>query len=137
MVRTHSARRFRRALDARVIEEAIRRVRAATGAEVRVVVSPAFWGSVRRNAERAFRLFGLADSRHQHGVLLFVVPRRRAFVILGGAGLHARAGEDLWRDARDRLAQAFKQGRYTEGILEAVERIGDEIARHFPAPPAG
>jgi uncharacterized membrane protein len=131
-VRTHSTRSFRRAIDRAAIEAAIRRVRETTTGDIAVVIAPAFWGSVRHNAERLLRLLRLGSSAHRNGVVLLIVPRRRSFAIFGDAGIHERSGEELWREARDGLAAAFREGRYTEGVVEAVERIGRELARHFP-----
>jgi uncharacterized membrane protein len=131
-----SSRKFRNAIDAAAIEVAIDRVRRTTTGDLRVVIAPAFWGSVRHNADRALALIGHGRAA-RNGVLLFIVPRRREFAIVGDAGIHARAGEDLWTGARDRLGEAFRSGRYTEGIIEAVEAIGAALSRHFPKPPAG
>jgi uncharacterized membrane protein len=121
-----------RKLDRKAIEDAIRRVHEDTSGEVRVVISPFFWGSVRKNGERTFRGLGLHSAKRHNAVLLFIVPRRRTFVVLGDAGIHERAGQDLWHDVRDRLAGAFSRDQFTEGIVEAVDRIGEQLARHFP-----
>jgi len=139
VVTARSAGSLRRAIDRKAIEAAIARIHTETTGEVRVMISPFFWGSVRRRARRAFRVLGLHRARHKNGVLIFLVPRRREVAILGDAGIHGRAGEDLWREARDRLTAAFGRGLYTEGIVEAIETVGRELALHFPAavtPPA-
>jgi uncharacterized membrane protein len=130
-----SSRAFRETLDGAAIEAAIERVRRTTTGDLRVVISPAFWGNVRHNAERALGLLGHGRA-HRNGVVLFIVPRRRTFAIVGDGAIHARAGDDLWRGARDGLAKAFRQGRYTEGIVETIDAIGAELARHFPTNPA-
>ena len=129
-----SAGSLRRAIDRKAIEAAIARIHSETTGEVRVMISPFFWGSVRKRARRAFRVLGLPRARQKTGVLIFLVPRRREVVILGDAGIHGRTSEDLWREARDRLTSAFARGRYTEGIVEAIATIGRELAVHFPAP---
>jgi uncharacterized membrane protein YgcG len=131
-----SSRKFRNAIDAAAIEAAIDRIRRTTTGDLRVVISPAFWGSVRHNADRALALVGHGRAA-RNGVLLFIVPRRREFAIVGDAGIHALAGEDLWIGVRDRLREAFRSGRYTDGIIEAVEAIGAALALHFPKPTSG
>jgi uncharacterized membrane protein len=130
-----SSRKFRNAIDVAAIEAAIDRMRRTTTGDLRVVISPAFWGNVRHNADRALALVGHGRAA-RNGVLLFIVPRRREFAIVGDAGIHALAGEDLWTGVRDRLGEAFRSGRYTEGIIEAVETIGASLSRHFPKPAA-
>jgi len=133
MVTARSAGRLRRAIDRNAIEAAIARIHTETTGEVRVMISPSFWGNVRKRARRAFRVLGLPRAKQKNGVLIFLVPRRREVVILGDAGIHGRAGEDLWREARDRLTAAFARGLYTEGIVEAIQTVGRELAIHFPA----
>ena len=129
-----SAGGLRRAIDRKAIEAAIARIHTETTGEVRVMISPLFWGSVSKRARRAFRVLGLHRARHKNGVLIFLVPRRREVAILGDAGIHGQAGEDLWREARDRLTASFARGRYTEGIVDAIDPIGRELALHVPAP---
>lgn len=131
-VATHSTRSFRRAIDRAAIEDAIRRVRETTTGDIAVVIAPAFWGSVRHNAERLLRLLRVGTAAHGNGVVLLIVPRRRSFAIVGDAGIHDRSGAQLWHEARDVLAAAFREGRYTDGVVEAIDRVGRELARHFP-----
>lgn len=121
-----------RAIDVATVEATIARAEQRTTGEIRVSLAPLFWGDVRRTAERAFARLGIDSTQARNGVLIFVAPGRRRFVILGDEGIDARVGPQLWDQVSAALGVAFRQGRYTRGLNEAIETIGDALARHFP-----
>jgi uncharacterized membrane protein len=122
-----------RAIDVPAIEATIARVEQQTSGEIRVSLAPLFWGDVRRTAERAFARLDIGSTRARNGVLIFVAPARRQFVILGDQGIDILVGPQLWDQVSAALGDAFSEGRYTAGLSEAIETIGEALARHFPA----
>jgi uncharacterized membrane protein len=66
-------------------------------------------------------------------VLIFVAPWRRGFAILGDDGIHRRVEDGFWDATARLLADAFRRGDHTSGIVAAVEVIGARLAVHFPA----
>jgi uncharacterized membrane protein len=42
--------------------------------------------------------------------------------------------QGAWDDALAAMSAAFAQGRYADGAVEAVRRIGALIGERFPAP---
>jgi uncharacterized membrane protein len=124
--------RLLRTLDTARVEGAIRRAEASTSGEIRVSVAGFFRGDARQLAEAAFRRVGIAATRHRNGVLVLIAPTRRTVVVLGDEGIHARAGDDFWRAVSDRLTNRFRDGDFSGGLVEAIERIGRELAAHFP-----
>lgn len=123
---------LKRALDEDRVRAAIEAAEARSSGEIRVAAATFFWGSVRREAERAFDRLGMRATKERNGVLLFLVPSRRRFVILGDEGLHRHVGQALWDALAESLSARFAAGDFTGGVVEAVERVGDELARHFP-----
>ncbi len=120
-------------LDVPAIEATIARAEVRTSAEIRVSLAPWFWGDVRRTAERAFQRLGMATTREHNAVLLFVVPARRSFAVIGDTAIHARVGTRYWVEIVERLSAAFAGEQYTEGLRAAIEAIGERLAREFPA----
>ena len=60
-----------RSIDSNRIQEAIRQAEKRTSGEIRVSVSPLFWGDVRKAAEKAFERHGHdRDEGSQCGVVL-------------------------------------------------------------------
>ena len=124
------------AIDTARVREAISRAEDRTSGEIVVSLSPFFWGSVDNAARRAFVRLGISQTRQRNGVLFFSVPARGRFVVLGDSGIHDRAGQQLWEKVAAHLERHFKQKLYTEGLVLAIEEVGEQLAAHFPYDPA-
>lgn len=125
-----------RAIDSRRIEDAIREAERRTSGEIRVSVSRFFWGSVRPVADRAFVRLGMTATRQRNGVLFFIVPARRRFVVLGDAGIHARVGPEFWERVAAAVSERLRAGDFTGGLVRGIEAVGEQLALHFPFDPA-
>ena len=125
-----------KSIDARRIEDAIRTAEKKTSGEIRVSIAPLFWGNLRRQADKAFVRLGMAQTHARNGVLFFIVPSRRRFVVLGDEGIHRQVGDDFWNDIAAAMSESFRRGDFTEGIVRGVLEVGEKLAAHFP-PQAG
>ena len=125
-------RRLLESIDKRRIEEAIRTAEQQTSGQIRVSIAPLFWGDVRRQAEKAFERLGMTQTRARNGVLFFIVPSRRRFVVLGDVGIHQRVGDEFWRAIAEAMSQSFRQADFTEGIVRGVLAVGEQLASYFP-----
>jgi uncharacterized membrane protein len=130
-------RQWIRAIDVPRIERAIGDAERGTSGEIRVSIAPFFWGSVERAASKAFDRLGMAATREHNGVLLFLVPSRRRFAILGDSAIHDRVGRDFWERAAEAASAHFRRGELTEGIVRCIAMIGEQLARNFPRDPTG
>jgi uncharacterized membrane protein len=128
----HSRRKLMKTVDVSLVKAAIAAAERATSGEVRVSVARFFWGSVRRAAERAFARLGVARTKDRNGVLFFIVPARKKFVVLGDEGIHAKVGQEFWDCVAGKMSGHFKKGEFTEGLVEAIGEAGRELAAHFP-----
>jgi uncharacterized membrane protein len=128
---------FLRRLDTGTIEEAITRAELRTSGEIRVSVAGFFRGDPRRLADQAFDRLAMATTRHRNAVLLLILPTRRQVVVRADAGIHDRAGEAFWGAIAQTLSRRFAAQEFTAGVVEAIERIGAELAEHFPPDPDG
>jgi uncharacterized membrane protein YgcG len=115
-------------IDRARLERAVALAEARSGAEIFVAIAPFFVGRVDRAAERAFERLGVAHTRRRTGVLLFVVPSRRAVVVLADHGARVRGADTLWRDAADRIAEGFARGDGTGGLVEAIDHLSSALA---------
>ena len=128
-----SRSKFLKSLDTAVVERAIALAETRTTGEIRVSIAGFFVGSSRRLAERAFGRLGLQATRDRNGVLLLIAPARHEFVVLGDDAIHAHVGDAFWTEIAARVGTRFRESRFTEGVVEAVDAIGEALARHFPA----
>jgi uncharacterized membrane protein len=126
------ARFHRDLIDEARVTQAIVDAERTTSGEIRVSLAPFFWGSIEHAARRAFERLGMTHTRRQNGVLLFIVPSRRGFVVLGDTGIHERAGQRFWDELVGLIEPHFRRGEFTEGVLLAISSLAAELARHFP-----
>ena len=63
------------------------------------------------------------------GCLVFIAPESRAFAVIGGSGIHEKVGDGFWVEARDAARACFAEGKFTEGIVAAVDRLGRRARR--------
>jgi uncharacterized membrane protein len=130
MVMTH--RKLLRLIDNDQIKAAIQKAERRTSGEICVSVSRLFWGNVEKAADKAFARLGMTKTKDRNGVLFFVVPSRRKFVVLGDQGIHERVGPEFWRQLADRVSERFRVGDFTGGLVAGIEEVGEQLAAHFP-----
>ena len=126
------AKDFFEGLDRPAIVEAIRRAERKSYGEIRVHLHHGAVKDARAEAERAFVKLGMEKTLRGSGCLIFIAPESRSFAVVGGAGIHEKAGDAFWAGARDAAQSLFREGKFTEGIVAAVDRIGDTLALFFP-----
>ncbi len=126
---------FFEGLDRPAIVEAIRRAEAKGQGEIRVHLQHGKVGDARKAAEATFLRLGMDRTAHRTGCLIFIAPEERTFAVVGDVAIHEKVGDSFWIEARNAAASRFAEGRFTEGIVAAVDRIGDVLGAHFPTPP--
>jgi uncharacterized membrane protein len=75
---------------------------------------------------------GVSKTKDRNGVLFFVVPSRRKFVVLGDAGIHDRVGQEFWHRVVAVVSERFREGDFTGGLVRGIEEVGEQLASHFP-----
>ena len=125
-------RRLMRLIDTDRVARAIATSEQLTSGEIRVSLARFFWGDPRRAAERAFARLGMANTRERNGVLIFLVPARRRFVILGDEGIHAHVGAEFWEQVAAAMSAKFRAGDFTAGLEAGIREVGERLAAHFP-----
>ena len=121
-----------RSIDAARVKNAIEQAENQTSGEVVVSVAPFFWGSVDKAARRSFVRLGIDQTRARNGVLFFIVPSRRRFVVLGDQGIHERVGKGFWTSVAAHLSEHFHAGEFTEGLVHGIAEVGRQLMAHFP-----
>lgn len=119
-------------VDSEHVKKSIQAAETSTSGEIRVSVSPFFWGNVDKVARRAFARLGMASTRERNGILFFVVPSRRKFAVIGDKGIHEKVGQEFWDRLAMTLSARFRAGKFTEGLVEAITECGEQLAAHFP-----
>jgi uncharacterized membrane protein len=132
MNRSTNPRKFLREDESARLTEAVAAAERATAAEVKVVLVRRCWGGIRRKAARVFRKLGLHKTEQRNCVMILLALAGREFLIFGDRGIHERVGQGFWNDVRDLMAERFGSDEFGIGLCEAVRRVGEKLAEHFP-----
>jgi uncharacterized membrane protein len=135
----------RKAISPEVAERLARRVAASeqrhTG-EIRVYVEAGLPLSyVWRDAtprERAVAIFGklrVWDTEQNNGVLIYLLLAEHAIEIVADRGLAAKVPPQEWQAIVARMGTAFREGRFEDGLTQALEEVSALLVEHFPAAP--
>ena len=109
-------------IDRDKIKRAIQRAEQLTSGEICVSVAPFFWGSIEKAADKAFLRMGITQTKDRNGVLFFVVPSRRKFVVLGDRGIHERVGQEFWDRVAAVVSERFRNADFTAGLVRGIDR---------------
>ena len=111
---------------------AIREVEQKTSGQIRVLISHKSVADPVAAAQKEFVRLGMTKSSERNGVLIFVAPRTHKFAVIGDAGVHAKCGDEFWRELAKVMTDYFRRSEFTEGIIHGVRKAGELLAAHFP-----
>ncbi len=114
------------------ILEAIGRAEKNTSGEIRVHLHKKTGGDILNQAVKTFKELGMDQTALRNGVLIFIDVDRRKFAVVGDEGIHRKVGPEFWESIRDVLQTYFKKEQYTEGLIRAIEEIGNQLKNYFP-----
>jgi uncharacterized membrane protein len=118
--------------DARRVVEAIGAAEARSRGEIRVHVEKRCKGDPMARARKVFEQLGMTKTELRCGVLVYLATEHRRFAVIGDRGIHDKVGDELWVDVAAGMGRRFAAGTFADGLVEAIGRIGDALAAHFP-----
>lgn len=90
--------------------------------------------AVNRRALLEFHLSQVNQTTHRSGVLLMVsLLERRAVVIADREICTKLQGHEPWHEAIQAVLSQGRRGNLAEGMVAAIERIGQRLEAHFPS----
>ncbi|MCR8957370.1 TPM domain-containing protein [Variovorax sp. S2] len=132
----------RRVLPDAAMERLAARVAASErrhSGEIRICVEAGLpWSYLRRDAsarERAVTMFGklrVWDTEHNNGVLIYLLLAEHAIEIVADRGISARVSAAEWAAMTQRMGAAFREGRFEDGLTQALEEMSALLVEHFP-----
>ncbi len=132
MARSTNPTKFFSDAESARINAAIKDAESRTSGEIKLVVARHCWGKIEAKAAKIFRELGLEKTKERNGVLILFIATNREFLIHGDQGIHEKVGQGFWDDIRDKMAAAFKQDEFGEGISQGVCLIGERLSQYFP-----
>ena len=107
--------------------------------EIRVCVEAGLpWSYLWRRLtarDRAVALFGklrVWDTAANNGVLIYLLLAEHAIEIVADRGLNAHVSHAQWQSIVHGMREAFRAGRFEDGLNAAVDAVDALLARHFP-----
>ena len=107
--------------------------------EIRVCVEAGLpWSYLWRRLtarDRAVTLFGklrVWDTAANNGVLIYLLLAEHAIEIVADRGLNAHVSHAQWQAIVHGMREAFRAGRFEDGLNAAVDAVDALLARHFP-----
>ena len=85
--------------------------------------------------ERAVTLFGklrVWDTAHNNGVLIYLLLAEHAIEIVADRGIDAHVDDAEWAAMAQRMGAAFREGRFEDGLTQALEEMSALLVAHFP-----
>ncbi len=86
--------------------------------------------------ERALTQFGklrVWDTEHNNGVLIYLLLAEHAIEIVADRGLARAVAPQAWHGVLTPMREAFRAGRYEDGLTQALEQVSALLVEHFPA----
>ena len=117
--------------EARIVE-AIRLAESRSRGEIRIHAADRAVVDVLQEATQAFEGLGMTATAERNGILIFVAPKSHKFAVLGDSGITSRVGTHPLDEMAASMSEAFRDGRFTDGLVGAVERAGQILADLFP-----
>jgi uncharacterized membrane protein len=115
------------------IVQAIREAESQTSGQIRVFIQR---GKLDVDpliaAQKKFHRLGMHKTLERNAVLIFVAPRAHKFAVIGDKAIHEKCGEPLWQRLVERMREHFRNEKFTDALVEAIEETGTALASHFP-----
>jgi len=132
-----------RAIPPDMVDRLMARVAASeqrhTG-EIRICVeaslpSSYIWrgANARERAVMMFSKLRVWDTARNNGVLVYLMLADHAIELVADRGIAAHVPDRHWQDMVARMAGAFRDGRYEDGLTQALEEVSAVLVEHFPA----
>ena len=117
--------------DRRVVE-AIKQAELNTSGEIKVHIENRCKGDVEERSIAVFNRLKLNETKLRNGVLIYLSVKDHKFAILGDEGINNVVEEGFWNDVKDLMLNHFREGRFTEGLEQGIQRCGEKLKTYFP-----
>lgn len=114
------------------IVSAIKKAETNTSGEIQVHIENHCKGEVLDRAAEVFETLKMYQTKDRNGVLIYLAVTDHKFAILGDAGINAVVAPDFWVKTKNIMEGHFREGRFTEGLIEGIYHAGIQLGTYFP-----
>ena len=114
------------------IVEAIRLAEKNTSGELRVHIEKNTSIDAFDRAMDVFHSLKMEETKERNGVLIYLAVKDKTFVIYGDQGINDKVEDTFWDATRDVMVSHFKNGDFKQGLIEGINKAGEELKKYFP-----
>ncbi len=114
------------------IVAAIRSAEKTTSGEIRVHIEKHTDLDVLERTYELFHFLKMDNTIQRNGVLIYVAVEDKSFAIYGDQGINAVVPENFWKSTRDIILNKFKEGDFTQGLVDGILVAGEQLQHYFP-----
>ncbi len=92
---------------------------------------------IRQRALTQFGKLRVWDTEQNNGVLIYLLLAERAIEIVADRGIERHISPQLWHATLARMGEAFRAGRFEDGLNQALDDLTVQLQKHFPRAPGG
>lgn len=115
-----------------LIVEAIKEAELDTSGEIRVHLERKCPSDPLQRAVYIFNYLKMYRTQARNGVLIYVAVESRKFAIIGDAGINRVVPDNFWDSIKENMSAMFVQGKYVEGLQQAIKEAGLSLKKYFP-----
>lgn len=124
--------RFLTADQQATVVDAVRLAEKTTSGEIRIHIDGECEGNPMERAEEVFGKLGMHRTELRNGILIYLACNTKVFAIIGDKGINDLVPEHFWEDVIEVMGREFREGRFTEGLVQAVLKAGEKLQEYFP-----
>jgi len=95
---------------------------------------PELWRDLppRTRALQVFGQFGVWNTEHNNGVLIYVLMADHDVEIVADRGIASRVPQAEWDAVCRQMEHHYREGRFRDGSVVGILGVGALLGRHFP-----
>ena len=114
------------------IQLAIAKAELNTSGEIRVHIDKQCKVDPLKRAIVIFEELKMYNTAQKNGILIYLSLNDNKLAIIGDSGINAVVPDDFWDNERDLMISFFKKGQFTEGLVEGIKMVGEQLKAAFP-----
>lgn len=91
--------------------------------------------TIRARAMALFAEMGVWDTANNNGVLIYVLLAEHDIEIVADRGINALVAPEAWQTLIGQMGDAFRNGKFENGLAHGVDTVTAVLRQHFPADP--
>ena len=127
-----SVKTFFSDLQQKAILEAIEKAEKNTSGEIRVHLEAKCKIDQTKRAIEVFEKLQMHKTELRNGVLFYMATEDKKFAVIGDTGINNVVPENFWDSVKNGIINNFKNGKFSDGLIEGILLTGEKLETHFP-----